>query len=86
MVVCTLFTTIFSLIENTLGLKYQVKIDSERRGGSPSYILFGLFIGVFFNNGKLWDLVDYGLVLLGLVNIIVIIKLQQKFKENIYEK
>ena len=45
----------------------------------------GLFIGVFFNNGKLCDLVDYGLVLLGLVNIIVIIKLQQKFKENIYE-
>ncbi len=42
MVVCTFFTTIFSLIENTLGLKYQVKIENERRGGSPYYILYGL--------------------------------------------
>lgn len=42
MVVCTIFTTIFSLIENTLGLKYQVEIDGERRGGSPYYILYGL--------------------------------------------
>lgn len=42
MVVCTFFTTIFSLIENTLGLKYQVKIDGERRGGSPYYIYYGL--------------------------------------------
>ena len=42
MVVCTIFTTIFSLIENTLGLKYQVIIESERRGGSPYYILYGL--------------------------------------------
>ena len=42
MVICTLFTTIFSLIENTLGLKYQVLIEGERRGGSPYYILFGL--------------------------------------------
>ena len=45
--------------------------------------IIGLFIGVFFNNNKIWNLVDYGLVLLGLVNIIVVIKLQSKFKEEI---
>ena len=42
MVVCTIFTTIFSLIENTLGVKYQVQIEGERRGGSPYYIYYGL--------------------------------------------
>lgn len=42
MIICTVFTSIFSLIENTLGLKYVVDIDGERRGGSPYYILFGL--------------------------------------------
>jgi len=29
MVVCTLFTTIFPLIENTIGLKCQIKIEKE---------------------------------------------------------
>jgi AGCS family alanine or glycine:cation symporter len=47
--------------------------------------IIGLFIGVFFTNNKLWNLVDYGLILLGVVNIFVIIKLQVKFKENINE-
>lgn len=42
MVITTVFTTIFSLIENTIALKYRVKIDKENRGGSPYYILFGL--------------------------------------------
>jgi len=42
MIICTLFTTIFSLMENTIALKYTTKIDDERRGGSPYYILYGL--------------------------------------------
>lgn len=42
MIITTIFTTIFSLIENTIALKYRVKIDNESRGGSPYYILFGL--------------------------------------------
>ena len=42
MTVCTIFTSIFSLIENTLGLKYKTVIDDEERGGSPYYILNGL--------------------------------------------
>lgn len=42
MCICTLFTSIFSLMENTLGLKYRVIIDQEGRGGSPYYILKGL--------------------------------------------
>lgn len=41
MIVCTIFTTIFSLIENTIAMKYRINID-ERRGGSPYYILYGL--------------------------------------------
>lgn len=57
MFICTLFTTIFSLIENTLGLKYQVIIDGERRGGSPYYILKGL------NKKKLSSLFSIILVL-----------------------
>lgn len=42
MSLCTFFTTIFSLIENTLGLKYRKVIDGEGRGGSPYYIKYGL--------------------------------------------
>lgn len=42
MIVCTIFTSIFSLIENTIALKYTTTIDNERRGGSPYYILYGL--------------------------------------------
>lgn len=42
MFIFTLFSSIFSLFENTLGLKYQVTIEGERRGGSPYYILYGL--------------------------------------------
>ena len=42
MIVCTIFTSIFSLMENTIALKYTTTIDNERRGGSPYYILYGL--------------------------------------------
>ena len=42
MIVCTIFTSIFSLMENTIALKYKITIDNERRGGSPYYILYGL--------------------------------------------
>ena len=42
MVICTVLTTVFSLMENTIGIKYKVKIDNESRGGSPYYILNGL--------------------------------------------
>ncbi len=42
MIVCTIFTTIFSLMENTLGIKYRTVIDGEYRGGSSYYILKGL--------------------------------------------
>ena len=42
MIACTIFTTIFSLMENTIALKYNTFIDGERRGGSPYYILYGL--------------------------------------------
>ena len=57
MIICTFFTTIFSLMENTIGMKYRVKIDNEYRGGSPYYILFGL------NNLKLSKIFSYVLVL-----------------------
>lgn len=57
MIICTFFTTIFSLMENTIALKYRVKIDKEYRGGSPYYILFGL------NKLKLSKIFSYVLVL-----------------------
>ena len=47
MSVCLLFTSIYSLIENSLGVKYNMLIDGEYRGGSPYYILSGM------NNKKL---------------------------------
>ena len=42
MVVFALFSSIFSLIENTLAIKYRVIIDGENRGGSSYYIYYGL--------------------------------------------
>lgn len=57
MCICTFFTSIFSLIENTLGLKYRVIIENEGRGGSPYYILKGL------NKPKLASLFSIFLVL-----------------------
>ncbi len=57
MTICTIFTSIFALIENTLGIKYQVLIDNERRGGSPYYILKGL------KNNKLAKIFSFVLVL-----------------------
>ena len=61
MIICTLFTTIFSLMENTIALKYTTKIDDERRGGSPYYILFGL------KNKKLATFFSLMLVLSGTI-------------------
>lgn len=57
MSLCTFFTTIFSLIENTLGLKYRKVIDGEGRGGSPYYIKYGL------NKNKLALIFSFFLVL-----------------------
>ena len=46
-------------------------------------ILFisGLIIGTFFSNNNIWNLVDIGLILLGVINIVVIIKLESVFKK-----
>ena len=40
--ICLLFTSIYSLMENSLAVKYQMKIEEEYRGGSPFYIKYGL--------------------------------------------
>ena len=34
-------------------------------------------------NSSIWNLIDYGLVILGIINIVVIIKLRKEFE---YEK
>lgn len=57
MAICTIFSSILSLMENTIAIKYQVKMENELRGGSPYYILFGL------NNIKLAKIFSYILVL-----------------------
>lgn len=52
MVICTIFTSIFSLIENTIGMRYRKVIDNEYRGGSPYYIFYGLknkFLALVFS-------------------------------------
>lgn len=48
--------------------------------------ILGIILGIYLNNEKIWDLVDYGLVILGLINIVVILKLQRQFKEEILMK
>lgn len=45
--------------------------------------IIGIFLGVFFSNSNLWNLVDYGLVFLGIINIYAIIKLENRFNEEI---
>lgn len=57
MIICTIFTSIFSLMENTIAMKYKTNIDNESRGGSPYYILNGL------KNSKLATLFSFILVL-----------------------
>lgn len=57
MIICTIFTSIFSLMENTIAMKYKTIIDNESRGGSPYYILNGL------RNSKLATLFSFILVL-----------------------
>ncbi len=44
MIITTICTTIFSLMENTLGLHYQIKVEEEYRGGSCYYIHQGLHL------------------------------------------
>src|SRR5690554_7176367 len=53
----TVFSAVFSLIENTLGQVYKEKIDGEFRGGACFYIKKGL------NNGILAFLFSLFLVL-----------------------
>lgn len=42
MVLFAIFSSIFSLMENTLAVKYRVNIEGENRGGSSYYIYYGL--------------------------------------------
>lgn len=45
-----------------------------------------LFIGVFFEENTLWELVDYGIVILGIINVYVMIKMRRKFEEILAKK
>ena len=45
--------------------------------------ILGIFIGVFFNIESIWNFVDVGMVLLGIINIYAIIKLNKEFDENL---
>lgn len=45
--------------------------------------IFGLFIGVFMGNNGIWNLVDYGLIIMGIINIVVIILLKKDFESEI---
>ena len=45
--------------------------------------LFGIFLGVFLNNSSIWDMIDIGLVLLGIINIYAIFKLEKNFRNSL---
>ena len=47
--------------------------------------IFGIFLGIFMNNKTIWNLVDYGLICLGLIHLIVLILLQHDFKQKIWK-
>ena len=42
--------------------------------------IIGIFLGIFMENSSIWNLIDYGLVILGIINIVVIIKLRKEFE------
>ena len=45
--------------------------------------IMGIYIGVYFSLGKIWKIIDYGMVVLGVINLASIIKLEGKFKEEL---
>ena len=45
--------------------------------------IIGLFLGVFMENTGIWNLIDYGLVFLGMINIVIIIKLKNDFENEL---
>jgi len=44
--------------------------------------LIGIFLGVFLDNNSIWEIIDIGLILLGIVNIYAIFKLEKNFHEK----
>ncbi len=45
--------------------------------------LLGIFLGVFLNNNSIWNIIDMGMVLLGVINIYAIIKLRKEVESEI---
>lgn len=69
---------------NMLYLGNHMKVKNESLIFFYRFLyLLGTFIGVFFTVETLWDFVDYGLVLLGLINIYTILRLEKEFKTEL---
>lgn len=45
--------------------------------------LLGIFLGIFLNNNSIWNIIDFGMVLLGVVNIYAIIKLRKEVDKEV---
>ena len=66
----------------------MIYLFSKKRIGLAKVIYRALYIigtalGVFLTGLILWDFIDYGLILLGVINIYAIIKLEKRFKEEL---
>lgn len=47
--------------------------------------LIGIYVGVFFNLDKIWDFVDTGMIILGVINIYCLILLNKKMEKKIFK-
>ena len=48
--------------------------------------IVGITFGVFFPLNKIWDLIDYGMIGIGIINLYAIIRLEKDFKVELFQK
>lgn len=71
--------------EYYLGESNFLFISKKKKSKIIFKILFitGIIMGIFLDTSKIWFFIDLGIILLGLINIISIIRLRKKFENNL---
>ena len=69
-------------------LIYLVKNLSNKKRNSIKTLykclfIVGIFMGVYLKTNRIWDIIDYGMVCVGCLNIYAIIKLEKEFSRMI---
>ena len=52
--------------------------------GYQVLFIIGITIGVFFPLAKIWEMIDYGMIIIGAINIIVLIMLEKEFHKEFF--